>query len=1298
MATILFSAAGAALGSGFGGTVLGLSGAVIGRAVGATLGRAIDQRIMGLGSEPVEVGKLDRFYLMGASEGAPIARSWGRMRIAGQVIWASPYRETQTSSGGGKGAPRPRSVQYSYYVSLAVALCEGEILGVGRIWADGEEIAPKSVDMRVYLGTEDQLPDPALEADVGFGRAPAFRGTAYVVLENLDLSAFGNRVPQLSFEVMRAAQGAETDQTLDLQGAIRAVALIPGTGEYALATQKVRFKKGFAESETVNVNSVSGEPDFVTSLTQLRTELPECGAVSVIVSWFGSDLRCGSCTVQPKVEQAALDGDVMPWRAGGIGRNEADVVPQAEGRSIYGGTPCDISVIQSIQALRDGGQSVMFYPFILMEQIAGNGLPDPYSDALDQPPLPWRGRITLSVAPGRAESPDTTAQAVSEVAAFFGSASPSDFQASGETIIYTGPQEWSYRRFILHYAHLCQIAGGVEAFCIGSEMRGVTQIRGPGHSFPAVQALIQLATDVRAILGPDTKISYAADWSEYFGYHAGGNVYFHLDPFWAHPIVDFVGIDNYMPLSDWRAGYDHADSDWTSIYNLEYLKSNICGGEGFDWYYDGPEGVAHQLRKPISDDAFDEPWVFRVKDLRSWWGNTHHDRIEGVRISNPTGWQPRSKPIRFTEYGCAAVDKGTNEPNKFLDPRSSESALPRASEGHRDDYIQMQYYRAMAEYWRDEENNPRSEFYNGPMLQLDHCYAWAWDARPYPDFPRSEGLWSDGRNYARGHWLNGRSTSAPLDAVVREICGSAGLVNIDTSQLHGVVHGYTGSHVESARAVLQPLSVTYAFDAIEAEGRLNFVSRCAARVFMLSQEDTALTVELDRSIELTRLPEAEVTGRSRLGYVSADGDFSVRVAEAVFSSDTSRPVSQAEYPISLTTGAGKTIAERWLAEANSARDILRARLPNSHSDIGAGSILKLGTLDYRIDRVEIDEARSVEAVRIERSHYELNEMVADRSDWQAYTDASAATALWMDLPLLPGVEVAHAPHVAVTGKPWSGPIAVWSAEEDAGYSLDTVVERQAVVGRTETPLFMSRSGLIDRGPALRVKLVSGSLSSISFSAMLNGRNAMAIGDGTKDNWEIFQFQEAQLVDIDTYELSTRLRGQAGTDGILPAVWPEGSFVVLLNSNVQQLSLNEALRGVERHYRVVDADSGFESPDAQYDVLTFNGNGLRPYSVTHLNAVTKPNSDMMVSWRRRTRIDGDGWDAAEVPVGEDQESYSVTIRDQANMQIRSIVVSEPEYLYLASLKIQDGISAPFWVEVSQLSSVFGPGPMRRIAVQ
>ena len=722
MATILLSAAGAAVGAGFGGTVLGLSGAVIGRAIGATVGRVIDQRLLGAGSEAVDVGRVQRFRLTGASEGTPVSQVWGRMRVSGQVIWATRFVETVTQGGGGKGGA-PRTNQYSYSVSLAVALCEGRIRRVGRIWADGNEISPASLQMRVYKGDESQLPDPKIEAVEGAGRAPAYRGIAYVVIEGLDLSAFGNRVPQFTFEVVRGAEPRARPIIEELAATLPGVCMIPGTGEYALATTPVHYEMAPGENRAANMNMPSDQTDFSLSLDQLRDELPGVGATSLVVSWFGDDLRCGQCSIRPKVEQTGVDGVGMPWRSGGIVRSQAEEVPRQDGRPIYGGTPTDQAVIEAIQALKAAGQDVTYYPFILMDQIESNTLPDPWTGTAGQPRLPWRGRITTALAPGRPGTTDRSAAAASEVAAFFGTATAADFQLSGTDLSYSGPAEWSYRRFILHNAMLCKAAGGVEAFCIGSEMRGLTQIRGAGDSFPAVAALIQLAAEVRTILGHSCKLTYAADWSEYFGYHADGNVYFHLDPLWADANIDFIGIDNYMPVSDWREGLDHADADWGALHYPAYLQANIAGGEGFDWYYASEADAAAQIRTPITDGAYDEPWVFRFKDLRNWWSCLHHPRIAGVRQAEPTVWVPQSKPIRFTEYGCAAIDKGTNQPNKFLDPKSSESGMPAFSTGHRDDLLQMAYYTAMARFWRDAANNPQSLVYSGRMLDFDHSLA-----------------------------------------------------------------------------------------------------------------------------------------------------------------------------------------------------------------------------------------------------------------------------------------------------------------------------------------------------------------------------------------------------------------------------------------------------------------------------------------------------------------------------------------------------------------------------------------------
>ncbi|QYK39929.1 MAG: glycoside hydrolase/phage tail family protein [Paracoccaceae bacterium] len=1293
MATILLGAAGAALGAGFGGTVLGLSGAVIGRAVGATLGRAIDQRLMGSGSEPVQVGRVDRFRLMGASEGAGLGQVWGRMRVAGQVIWATQFRESVTREGGGKGAPRPRVERFSYSVSLAVALCEGVIAGVGRVWADGMEVDAATLNLRVYRGGEDQLPDPKIAAVEGTTEAPAYRGVAYVVIEDLELSDYGNRVPQFSFEVIRPAQpegGAGV-----LADAVRAVALMPGTGEYALATSRVHVEDAPGVRRSLNVHVPGGRTDLSLSLDHLERELPAVGSVGLIVSWFGDDLRCGSCRVKPKVEQRDRDGTPMPWRAGGIGRDAAVEVARVDGQSIYGGTPADASVIEAIRSIRGRGMEVMFYPFILMEQLAGNGRPDPWSDAPDQPVLPWRGRITTAVAPGRAGTTDRTSAAAAEVAAFFGAVQPGDFAVSGDTVTYSGdPQDWGYRRFLLHYAHLCAAAGGVDAFCVGSEMRGLTQVRGPGDSFPAVAAFRDLVAEVRAILGPEVRISYAADWSEYFGYHADGNIYFHLDPLWADPDVDFIGIDNYMPLSDWRDGASHADAGFGAIHNLDYLRANVAGGEGFDWYYDSPEGEAVQRRLPITDGAHGEPWVFRYKDLRGWWENPHHERIGGERQEQATAWVPGSKPIRFTEYGCAAIDRGTNEPNRFLDPKSSESALPRYSSGRRDDFMQMQYLRAVAAHWADPDANPVSPLYGGPMVDMDHAHAWAWDARPFPAFPNRTDIWSDGENHARGHWLTGRATGQALAGVVDEICRQSGVEGADVSRLYGAVRGYLAEGIGTARAALQPLMIAYGFEAVERDGELRFRMRGEGVAVTLDPERLAVTGDAAQGVEMTRAAEAEVAGKVRLAYVEADGDFAPRSAEAVFPDEVARGVAESELALMLTAAEARATAERWLAEARVARDGARFAIPPSAADLGPGDVVDLDGVLYRLDRVGQGDAALVEAVRVEPSVYVASDTAEVRVIPRPFAAPVPVTAQFLDLPLLKGDEMPHAPHLAVAADPWPGAVGVWNAVGGDGFSLNGLVVAPAVIGTTESPLWRAEPARWDRGAPLRVRMGRVGLSSADEAAVLNGANAIAIGDGSADRWEVFQFARAELVAPLTWDLSLRLRGQAGTDALMPDVWPTGSRVVLLDGAPSQVDLPLSARGLARTWRIGASARGFDDPDVVEQILAFDGIGLRPYAPVHLRAGWS-GDDLAVGWVRRTRIDGDNWASTEVPLGEEREAYVVrVVADEAVR--RQVEVTARTWVYTAADRAADGVAGMFRVEVAQMSDRFGPGPFRAVA--
>lgn len=1269
MATVVLSAAGAAIGGSIGGSVMGLSSVVIGRAIDATVGRVIDQRLMGQGSEAVERGRLDRFRLTGAEEGRAISAVMGAMRVSGHVIWSSRFLEEVKTIGGRarrKGQPpSPRVREYSYSVSLAIALCEGEISGVTRVWADGTEVPLSDLNMRVYCGTEGQLADPKIEAVEGAGRVPAYRGVAYVVMEDLDLGQFGNRVPQFTFEVVRAQPEGLNAGGVDLGRDIAAVALMPGTGEYALATTPVYYDYGGGSVRAANLNSASGETDFITSMAMLESGVPGCGAASLVVSWFGNDLRAGHCELRPKVEQTQFDGDGMPWIVSGIGRGSAQIIAQENGAPVYGGTPADASVIEAIEHLNASGKAVTFYPFILMEQLSGNGRPDPYSDASDQPRLPWRGRITTDRAPGQAGTTDGTAAAELEVSAFFGAAEPGDFSTAGRIVTYSGPAEWSYRRFILHYAHLCAASGGVEAFCIGSEMRGLTRIRGAGGSFPAVAELIRLAADVRGILGAQTKISYAADWSEYFGYHpqdGSGDVYFHLDPLWADPNIDFIGIDNYMPLSDWRDGTDHADAEWGSIYALDYLKANVEGGEGYDWYYHSPEAKAAQIRTPISDGAHGEAWIYRYKDLRAWWSNPHHERIGGVRQAVPTAWQPQSKPFWFTEYGCAAIDKGANEPNLFLDPKSSESRLPYASTGRRDDTMQMQYLRATIEHWNDPDNNPVSDVYGGPMIDMERAHVWAWDTRPFPNFPNDVQLWSDGPNYARGHWINGRATARALASVVAEICERSGVTRYDVSRLYGVVRGFALDEVSSGRAALQSLMIAFGFDAVERDGILRFAMRGLPGSCHVPADLMVLDGAGGGTLELTRASDAETAGRVRAQFIEAGGDYDIAAEESILPDEQSGAVAETDLPLVLTRGEGRQAAERWLSEARIARDEARFALPMSMVGIGPGDVVELesasSTALFRVDRVEQTDSRAIEAVRIDPAVY----LPAPEKDEPARSRAFAApvpvSATYLDLPLLTGDEVPHAPHVAVNAEPWPGTVALYSSALGGLLELSDILPARATIGVTETALLPAPSGRIDRGPALQVKLHAGALAAIDRLGLLQGGNLCAIGSGDGSAWEVMQFQDVQLIAPDTYLVGTRLRGQAGTEVFGAAAWPAGSTFVLIDEALRQIEMPLSARGLARRYRIGPALRPVDDPSYRETTLAFNSAGLRPYAPVHLRARDEA-AGTRLTWVRRTRIDGDSWEGFDVPLGEESELYQVQVQSGGTV-LRETVVETPAF--------------------------------------
>lgn len=236
-------------------------------------------------------------------------------------------------------------------------------------------------------------------------------------------------------------------------------------------------------------------------------------------------------------------------------------------------------------------------------------------------------------------------------------------------------------------------------------------------------------------------------------------------------------------------------------------------------------------------------------------------------------------------------------------------------------------------------------------------------------------------------------------------------------------------------------------------------------------------------------------------------------------------------------------------------------------------------------------------------------------------------------------------------------------------------------------------GRFDRANVIELDLVRGELTGISELALLNGANAAVIGDGSPENWEVIQFQNAELVGPSSYHLSGLLRGQSGSDGLMPDAWPAGSYFVLLNGAPQQLAVRLSSRNVSHHYRIGPAGRSYDDPSYQHQVQAFAGIGLKPYAPAHLSA-TDVGPDLELSWIRRTRIDGDSWESVEVPLGEESESYLIRVL-QGTTVIRQEMVSAPAWTYTAAMRSADAISGIYRVEVAQISARFGAGYAARL---
>lgn len=799
----LGSKLGGALGGMIGGSVGGGILSRVGRFAGAKFGSMLQNRYIHKWFYKQQIYQKfsnlrEGFAFCGARYGEPIPLPFGKIRVQGKIIWLNKVTQSENVTSTCKyfRGTKQRSqtidkIEFRYNLSFAVAICEGRINDIGRVWNGDELIDISQYTHRLHKGGEEQMPDPLIAAIEG-EMAPAFRDLAYIVFEEIQLADFDDVIPNFSFEVIRRPNIGGSKMVEDI---IESMIMIPGSGEYVYDTIP-QSKTVYSDTRDplgtsfINVHNPAQIADAVYGLNQLQETCTNVKWVAPVVCWFANSDNLSECIIRPAIEFRDDNvGYSEEWRVSFYTRFSAMEISKDRWNSPnYGGTPNDSCIIRYLTELRSRGLKTMFYPMFFID--------------LDH--KPWRGRLT-----GNPE----------DVHNFF-------------------HRECGYNQFILHYAGL--VKDHVDAFVIGTELIGLTKIRNHDGCFPAVDEFINLAKQVKQIVGPNVQVTYAADWSEY--HHTDGGWY-NLDPLWACDAIDFIGIDAYFPITDTTS---------SSISDAE-IRKGFNSGEGYD-YYVNRENNGHE-HLPLSP-------AYAWKNLRYWWENTHTNPDGRV-----TAWQPKSKKIWFTEYGFPSIDKAPNQPNVFYDPRCIDGGVPRHSTGEVNFSIQRRCIKAFIEFWSGEE-------------YIENMFLWTWDARPYPAYPHMK-VWTDSHLWAKGHWVNNKLGGASVASIILELSLKSNISaeSIDVSGVDETIEGMLVNSSQSCMDVIKTLRTSHFFDIITSlssmypgETIIEFCKR-GNKSSVSVKRDELIKMNENSFLYKYRLHETEILNKLNLRYINGPQEY-----------------------------------------------------------------------------------------------------------------------------------------------------------------------------------------------------------------------------------------------------------------------------------------------------------------------------------------------------------------------------------------------------------------------------------------
>lgn len=545
--------------------------------------------------------------------------------------------------------------------------------------------------------------------------------------------------------------------------------------------------------------------------------------------------------------------------------------------------------------------------------------------------------------------------------------------------------------------------------------------------------------------------------------------------------------------------------------------------------------------------------------------------------------------------------------------------------------------------------------------------------------------------------LQPRSAAVTLGDIVSDLSVRAGLTTdqIDVTELGDLVDGYVIGNQSDVRSLIEPLQSPWPFDPVEHDVVVKFVRR--------GYEGIAATVSTDdmgayvwpgepvEVMETDRLQEVDLPRQVDAVFINKDTDYQNGEQRAQRLITTSQLVATLQLPIVMPNEKAKETCESRLYEAWIERERFKTTLPRKWITLEPSDVVHLGDRMVRI-RQKNDGADGI--IRVD----------ALATSLQLYLQATPAPPglgmpgsggvpptpppvlqdtdlLLLDLPLVRDADNPVGFYAAMAGAvqvSWPGATLYKSIDGGSTFNSELVNTTHDTFGDCSTTLGTFGGGnVFDEINSLTVVLSAGSgtLSSVNRLAILNGANMAAVGTvGTTGirQIEIIQFRDAELIGTLTYKLTGLRRGRRGSEWMIPLHVSGEKFVLLPTAtNVNGASAELYLA---RKYRAVTAGR----PLSSAAVVDFTNYGIAalPYGPCDLGGGRQTNDDILLTWKRRTRIGGTWMPFVDVPLSENVEAYQVRIYTDGTYAtpIRVVggvgVIDTTQYTYTAADQTTD----------------------------